>query len=511
MRRLPLLACLLASVVLTACGETSDRAAEASALRVVGPFEVHSLDPILDGEIFTRLEVAETLVTADEEGLLAPGLATSWDSSDRDTVWTFELPADATFHDGSPVTAQAVVDSLDLAAQQEASPLAGVPVRAMRAEGERVVIELTSPYSLLPAVLTHYSAQVLAPAAYAEDGHVDEVIGTGPYRVDSVQLPAEVETVVFEDYRGERPEVEQVTFQAVSRPEQRAIMAASGQADVVFGLEPAGRERVEAADGVVMASSLQPRTILLKVNAEHPVLGDARVRRALSAALDREAMAQAVLREPELAATQLLPPSLGQWQADVEPLTHDEAAALSLFEDAGWTPGADGVLERDGEPLELTLTTYPDRPELPALATAIQASWRDVGVDLTVDVTNSSEIPAGHADGSLELGLLAKHFALVSDPLIDIDTVLAEGGGSDWGAMRWEDEDVRAALDALKSGLPEDEASRARETVVRTVQEQLPVIPVSWYRMNAAVTEDVDGFVIDPLETSWRLSSLSWS
>lgn len=505
----PALAVLVSSLALTGCGGAADGGARDSALRVVGPFEVHSLDPIADGEIFTRLEVAETLVTADERGRLEPGLATGWSSDDRGTTWTFELPQGATFHDGSAVTGPAVAASLELAAAQEASPLASAPLRSIRAEGNAVVVELAKPYSLLPAVLTHYSAQVLAPAAYDGDGRVTEVIGTGPYRVDSLELPARVDTTVFDDYRGDAPQVESVSFQAVGRPEQRAIMAASDQADVVFGLEPAGRERVDAAEGVAMASSLQPRTILLKVNAGHPVLGDVLVRRALSAALDREAMAEAVLRESELAATQLLPPSLEEWQADVEPLVHDPEAAADLFAEAGWTPGPDGVLEKDGEPMSLTLTTYPDRPELPALATAIQASLREVGVDLQVDVTNSSEIPAGHADGSLELGLVAKHFALVSDPLVDVVSVLAEGG-SDFGAMAWESAEVRAALDALVAGLPEDEAAEQREIVVRTVQEELPLIPVSWYRMNAAVTDDVEGFVMDPLETSWRFSALEW-
>jgi len=298
-----------------------------------------------------------------------------------------------------------------------------------------------------------------------------------------------------------------VTFQAVSRAESRALMAVSDQADVVFGLEPAGRQRVDAADGVVMESSLQPRTILLKVNAAHPTLADVRVRRALSLALDREAMAEAVLREEELAATQLLPPSLDTWQADLEPLDQDLDTARALLAEAGWTPGADGTLEKDGEPLRLNLLTYPDRSELPALATAIQATLAEIGVDIEVEVTNSSEIPAGQADGSLELALIAKHFALVSDPLIDVADVFAPGG-SDWGVMNWRDAEVQTSVDALLAGAADDEAAQHRETIVRTVQEQLPLIPVAWYRMNAAVSDRVEGFVMDPLETSWRITDL---
>jgi peptide/nickel transport system substrate-binding protein len=373
-----------------------------------------------------------------------------------------------------------------------------------------VVFELEQPSPTLPAVLTHFSTAILAPASYDERGAVTEVLGTGPYEVADLELPASIETTRFDGWRGEAPAVETVRFQAVARAESRALMAVSDQADVVFGLEPAGRERVEAADGVRMESSLQPRTILLKMNADHPILGDVRVRRALSLALDREAMADAVLREQELAATQLLPPSLTQWHSDLDPLGQDQAEARDLLTEAGWTPGADGDLQREGQALELDLLTYPDRPELPALATAIQASLAEVGVRIEVDVTNSSEIPAGHADDSLELALVAKHFALVSDPLIDISEVFAPEG-NDWGVMNWRDPAVDDAIDALLAGASGTEADRHRETIVRTAHEELPLIPVAWYRMNAAVSDRVDGFVMDPLETTWRITELRWA
>lgn len=485
---------------LTACGATAGTSAT-DTLRVAGPFEVHSLDPAAGGEIFTRLQVTETLVTSNVDGALAPGLATDWSPSAQNTRWTFDLVGDATFHDGTPLTPETVVTALERAADQTASPLAEAPIDTIRPAGSAVVVELTEPYLTLPAVLTHFSTAILAPSSYDDEGHVTEVIGTGPYEVKAAELPSSVQTTRFDGWRGEAPAIENVNFQAVARAESRALMAVSDQADVVFGLEPAGRQRVDAADGVQMASSLQPRTILLKVNAAHPALRDVRVRRALSLALDREAMANAVLREKELAATQLLPPSLTAWHPDVEPLTYDQDRARELLTSAGWT---------DGKPLKLTLLTYPDRPELPALATAIQAALAEVGVQVKVDATNSSEIPAGQADGSLELALLAKHFALVSDPLIDVAEVFAPEG-SDWGVMNWRDSRVDAAVDALLAGAPEAEAQRHRDTITRTAHEQLPLIPVAWYRMNAAVGERIDGFVMDPLETNWRITELSWA
>ena len=510
-RRVPLalVSVALVSSVLTACGGSSGASAP-DTLRIAGPFEIHSLDPTADGEVFTRLQVVETLVTSDIEGALVPGLALKWSSTEDYMEWTFDLVEGAEFHDGTALTPDTVIAALEEVADQEASPLAEVPIESLEADGSSLVVELSKPYFTLPAVLTHYSTAILAPAAYDDEGQVREVIGSGPYEIDRVELPASITTRRSDSWRGEAPEVEKVSFQAVGRAESRALMAVSDQADVVFGLEPAGRQRVDGADGVRMESSLQPRTILLKVNAEHPVLGDVRVRRALSLALDREAMAEAVLREKELAATQLLPPSLEAWKADVEPLEHDQDAALALLADAGWKRSGDGALTKDGRPLELNLLTYPDRAELPALATAMQGALAEIGVDIEVEVSNSSEVPAKHADGSLELALVAKHFALVSDPLIDIAGVFAPGG-ADFGVMNWEDRSVRTAVDALLGGAPEAEAEGHRETIVRVAQEQLPLIPVAWYRMNAAVSDRVDGFVMDPLETTWRITDLEWA
>ncbi|MDZ5621766.1 ABC transporter substrate-binding protein [Nocardioides bizhenqiangii] len=493
------------------CGATRADDRGGDTLRVVGPFEIHSLEPTATSGFFTRLEVAETLVTADLEGNLAPGLASDWSPSQGGRTWTFELVPDVTFHDGTPLTPEAAVDSLETVRRDEASPLAAAPIEQIAATDTGLRFELSEPNLTLPAVLTHYSTMILAPAAYDDDDHVSELIGTGPYRIDRIELPASIEVTRFDDWRGTPPEIEKVSFQSVSRAESRALMATSDDADVVWHLEPAGRQKVEASDGVSMASTLQPRTIMLKVNNDHPILGDPDVRRALSMALDREAMAEAVLREPELAATQLMPPSLTTWsQPDLAPLEHDADGARQLLESAGWEADDDGVLTKDGEALRLNLLTYPDRPELPALATAIQASAKEVGIEIDVEVTNSSEIPVRHADDTLELALVARHFALVSDPLVTVAETFAPAG-SEWGVQNWSDPQLTAAVDQLLTGPSEDRAEELRATIVTIAQEQLPLVPVAWYRMNAAVQDRVEGFVFDPLETSWHFSQVRWA
>jgi peptide/nickel transport system substrate-binding protein len=168
------------------------------------------------------------------------------------------------------------------------------------------------------------------------------------------------------------------------------------------------------------------------------------------------------------------------------------------------------VLTRDGERFEVSLRTFPDRPELPVLATAVQDALRELGVAVDVQIGNSSEIPAGHQDGTLELALYARNFALVPDPLV---TLLGDFGpaGADWGATGWSDPELTGTLADLADGADAGTADAGRQEIAGILQDQLPVIPVAWYRQSAVVSDRVDGFTLDPLERSWRLDELSWS
>lgn len=514
LRRIRVLgASIAAAAVMAACTGQGMQSSQSPQrpLKVVGQFELHSLDPSTSGGFFTRLQVAETLVDADTQGALRPGLAVGWDVSSDGLTWLFRLRPGALFHDGTPVSADAVAAALGTARAKAGTPLAAVPVKAISADGGAVRVDLTRPFAPLAAVLAHTSTQILAPRSYGPDRVVTEVVGSGPYRVQGLEQPANIELTAFEQWQGKKPAITEVNYQAVGRSESRALMAESGQSDVTFGMDPTSLQRLKQADRLTIAAVTLPRTILLKVNAGHDVLGDVRVRRALSMALDREAMATALLRDPEMAATQLFPPSLPEWHQDsIAPLAHDPSEAKALLADAGWRPGSDGMLEQGGRKFSLTLRTFPDRPELPVLATAIQAKLRELGVALDVKVGNSSEIPAGHQDGSLELGLYARNYALVPDALVTLADDFGPDG-ADYGAMGWNNPVLTSTLNTMAGGTDPDGLAGGRRDVAEILQSELPVIPVAWYRQSAVVSQRVDGLVLDPLERSWRLTDLTWA
>lgn len=482
-----------------AAAKTDDR------LDVVAPFEIQAPEPSTSGYVFTRMGIAETLVNADADGRLTPGLATAWQVSGDGLSWRFDLRPGVMFHDGTPMTAEAVVHALDIA-RAKPGTLADLPITGIAAGDGRVTVTLSESLVALPAFLAEFRAQVLAPASYGPDGAGVAIIGTGPYRITGMTPPLGLTAEAFPGYWGEAPHIRDVQYTAVGRVETRALMAESGDADFVFGLDPASVARLSGSDAVRVLSVAIPRTLMLKVNAGHPLLSHPDARRALSLAIDRDGIAGAVLRYPE-GADQVFPPSLGGWHNDdLAPRGHDVAAAGALLAGLGWAPGADGILTRKGRRFALTLLTYPDRPELPLVAAVLEQMFRQIGVEVTISSTNSSEIPAGHQDGSLELALIARNLALIPDP---IGTVLSDyAGNGDWGAMNWKNPQFDRLVQAIARGDGGD-AERAQAAAI--LHDELPVIPIAWYRQTLAVAEGIKGAAIDPFERTFGLEDLRWS
>jgi peptide/nickel transport system substrate-binding protein len=463
-------------------------------LKVVSPWEVMTLDPSKTGYIFTRLEVAETLVEVDDKGLFVGGLASRWSTSADGLEWRFTLRPTARFHDGTPVTAEAVAACLQRALAQPGL-LRSTGAQQIAAQGGEVLFRLAKPFSALPAFLAHNSTLILAPASYAADGSVRQVIGSGPYQVVEVHAPQSLRTRRFEGFDGRKPVIEAVDYLGASRGETRSMMASSGQADLVYTHDPVSYERLRASRKLQLHRLPLPRTIYIKVNAGHRFLADLRVRRALSLALDRTGMATALLRAPEAAATQLFPPAVAEWYVP------------------GLAPLAQNVEQsrnKAGEAFKLTLRTFSDRPELPPLATAIQAQLKAVGIDMAVSIGNSSEIPNGHQNGSLELALVARNYGLVPDPL---GILLQDFGprGGDWGAMGWHSAQVSQTLADMSVAVDPKRRSALRGAIATVLQAELPVIPVAWYQHSMTASTRLVNVSVDPLERSYRISRMGWA
>jgi peptide/nickel transport system substrate-binding protein len=469
---------LAAAIVIGFSAVGNSGQAQAQVLKVAGPWEIGGIDPAQTGYVFSRLQVAETLVSADSSGKLVPALAEAWSVSDDGLTWRFTVRTNAIFHDGTPVTAEAAAAGLKQA-HAGVGVLTQAPISEIASDGRDVVIQLEKPFAALPAYLVHFSTIILAPSSFDDSGRVAKIIGSGPYKVKSLTPPLKLELEDSGKWWGGAPGISDVSYLAVGQGETRALMAESGAADLVFSMLPVSVDRLKRNPMLDVRIATIPRTRILKVNAGSSFFDDAEERQALSYAIDRAGITKVILRNAELAATQLFPPALPGWHMpDLQPLTRDLDRARQLLAEAGWTPGADGILEQDGERFSVTLLTYSSWPELPPIATALQAQLREVGIDVKVSVGNSSEIPSRHQDGTLEMGLISRLYSIVPDPVGTLHQDYGPGG-SDWGAMDWSNDELHSVVDQLAVTTDPEERAPLQRRAVEILQEELPSIPVT--------------------------------
>lgn len=490
---------------------TASQYANAQTVTVSAPWEIKAQNPVLGGFAFTRMGVAETLIGIDKAGKLKPQLATDWSVSNDKMAWTLTLRDDVSFTDGEKLTAEGVVTALQFA-NNHPGPLKKAPVKNIEAKDGKVVIALEKPFSILPAVLSNYTTMILSPKVYDGTDKVKAIVGTGPYVISKFSPPQSMSMVKNDNYWGEKAHIEKTEYLAASRGETRALMAESKPEIMAYNIDPASLTRLERNPNLTVMNVMLPRVVVLKINNKHEWLKDLNVRKALSFSLDRNGIATALIRKPQLKTDQLLPPSVAEWHNDaLTPLTYDVDAAKASLKKAGFTVNKDGYAEKDGKVLELTLRTFSDRPELPLIANAMQDMFKKIGVKLNISIGNYTEISAGHQDGTLELALFSRNYATVQSPLNNIAGDFGRHGdkwGGDWGAMNWENDAVAQALEALKLDNTGAEADKNRAIVTQAIQEELPIIPVTWYEQSVVVSKNLENVTIDPFGMNYRINEV---
>ena len=476
-------------------------------LIVVTPWEITAIDPSKSGFIFQRLQLAETLVDATQNAELQPMLAKSWSSNEKGDVWTFVLRDGVKFHDGSPLTADDVVKSLDVALTKPTALESALISKIIAIDSQMVEISLEQPLMSFPAYLAHATSIILAKSSFDDNNEVTQLIATGPYYVTKFEPPQKIEQKAFADYWGEKAKIQDVTYLANSRSETRTLLAQSKPNYLIFTLDSASLERLQQDPNLKVKSKSLARTIEYKVNAKNPLFSDVKVRQALSDAIDRQGIAHSIMRADNAVAEQLLPPIFKDWQIKTPMQKPDPQAIKQRLLGLGFTADANGMLQKEGKPFKFTLRTFSDRPELPIIATALQAQWKKIGVDVDVSVGNSSEISAGHQDGTLEMALYARNYGMTPDPvgslLEDFDPK-----GSDWGVMNWQNAELNKDLQTLETTKGYDVATKQR--VSKIIFDERPVVPVVYYQQNAAAHKSLKGLEIDGLERNFYLNKLSW-
>jgi peptide/nickel transport system substrate-binding protein len=428
------------------------------------------------------------LTGLDDQGRPFPALAESWQVSPDGLVYTFRLRPGLVWQDGEPLTAADVVFTYELLSNPAVgAPNALVDVFAgasiVRVDDRTVQFELRQPFAPLPAYLSlgllpgHLLART-APEEIVNSPFNLGPVGAGPYRLEEVTRDHAVLTANPLFYRGQ-PYLQQLELRfyhddgaliaALAGQEvSGALLSAGVSSEDVFELEHEGDLQVDLLPG--------PEVAVVYLNLSDPLFQDARLRRALLYALDRDALIEELLGGQALRADS--PLGVGGWAvtATLAAYDYDPAAAAGLLDEAGWLLGEAGSRSREGRELAFTLATNSD-PVRVAVAEALADAWGEVGIQVTVEVLGATELVRDRLEPrAYEAALFAYQTEIDPDPLALWHSAAATTEGRNLGSLS--DSRVDALLEQGRLAADPEVRRALYQEFEELFAAELPALPL---------------------------------
>lgn len=293
--------------------------------------------------------IFDTLTLVNEQGDVEPQIATSWTQVD-DLNWTFDIRSDATFSNGEPINAEAVVKTVEAFKRDDFVPfslpnefdfIAGITAL----DDDTVEVTTTAPHALLPRYMAFL--YVVPPRHLAETGAAglaSDPIGSGPFIVEDWMAERILLRANPNSWRA--PKVDRLEALALPKATTRLQALASGRIDVAINLGPDDKAAMDA-----QGLKLHPRNpvrvsvIALNTQTEDSPFTDVRVRRAMNYAVDRETIATALIGGYVQPASQPTPDGAIGYDPTLQPYPYDLDKARALMAEAGAADGFDVVFE----------------------------------------------------------------------------------------------------------------------------------------------------------------------
>jgi peptide/nickel transport system substrate-binding protein len=441
------------------------------------------------------VNVCDTLVRErGDGGRTEAALATSWASPDHRS-WTFTLREGVRFHDGAPFDAEAVIENVESLRRIRAFPGTAERLGPLVV---RVVLERPDATLLSTLSQPYYSMQ--SPRALGGDSPA--AVGTGPFRL-ALARPGLAELTAEAEHWSGPPRLRRLRFRRY--PGEEALLRAllAGDVDVTAALGPGRADELRGHAGITLDSFTGLNVAFVSVNNERPPWSDARVRQALSRAVDREALVARFLGGHGAPAHGPLPPSLLPHPGRVHDPGLDRAGAKRLLAEAGLGDGFDTTL----------LTVDTPRPYMPtplALAAALKEQLGAVGIRAALRAIPSwSEYLERATGGDYDLAVLGWQ-ADSTDPNDFLSALVSAGAIGTTNRSRYRS----PAMDFLLKRARRESEAAERSALYRQAEElfrkDMPFVPLYHVSVFTAYRRSVRGVVPGPTgllryDKTWKL------
>lgn len=524
-----LAATLAAALALAGCSAADRPEGEDNVLTYLEPQFFRTLYPPAagfypNGGVVNQL--TDRLLYQDPETLeLSPWIATEMPKVNEDaTEYTFTIRTDVTYSDGSPLTAENVVANFDLFGRGDKSrTLTSSEQIANYDRGEVVDEDTVKFYFTQPSpgflqATSAYNAGLLSDSTLALDnegfgpGNAVNVIGSGPFVVESEEIGTDLKLKTREDYDWAPPavkhqgraEIDGVHYILAAEESVRTGAILSGQADIARQIS-APQEPLLKEQGVdIVSRGTNSMNNQFAFRFDHPLLQDKRVREAIIHGVDREEILRVLFSASYPLATSSVAKTGLAYKDQSSAYTFDPEESKRLLDEAGWEPGPDGIRVKDGQRLVLRTNTALPQPRSKEVMTMVQDQLRALGIGIQV---NAGDQATQNADAK-DINKVQIYHSMVGRADYDVITSLyginnrdaflnqdAEGNPID--------EHLQELLDAVLDTPDKEGRIKATEEVQDYLTEQAYVLPLFEEPVVYAVRPGITGFSPESVARPW--------
>ncbi|MFE2772686.1 TIGR04028 family ABC transporter substrate-binding protein [Microbacterium resistens] len=432
---------------------------------------------------------------------LEPWIATALPEVNADsTEYTFTIRDDVTYSDGTPLDAENVVRNLDLFGKGDPTRALTVSEAINNYDRGEVVDEhtvrfhFTAPAPGFAQAVSTINSGLLSNATLDKTneefgpGNAKTVIGSGPFVVADEKIGTELTLTAREDYDWAPPSLahqgrallDGVHVVVAGESSVRVGTVVAGQADVARQID-APDEAQFAADGLSLhAATTNGVNNGFSFRFRNSVLSDIRVRQAIIAGVDREAIVETLFTDSYPLATGALARTALGYVDTSEYYAYDPKRAAALLDEAGWKAGADGVRVKDGVRLSLTFNEALPQPRSKEVVTLVQEQLGELGIDVQLFAGDQ----AAQTEASLSADTIQVYHSMVGRADFDVlksqffsgnrNTLLNRDNTDDSIG----DPELDALLSAIASAPSVEARQAASEAAQKRIAEQAYFLPI---------------------------------
>jgi peptide/nickel transport system substrate-binding protein len=500
-------------------------------LRVAVQSDLKNLNPLLNSnttDVFVDRLMFEPLVTADAKGNPLPMLAVQVPTSQnggisRDGLTiAYHLRKDARWTDGVPVTSadvkwswQAIMNpNNNVVSRHGYDYIAGIDTP----NPQTAVVHLKRKFS--PFVDTFFAESdqpyMVAPAhVLSQYPNVNQIpfnskptVSDGPFKFVEWARADHITVVRNDGFFMGRPGLDRVDIKIVPDEDTSVNLLRTHGLDFMFQASQQTYEAVRQLSDVNIVWVNVNGYSQWQLNLAHSQLDDVRVRQAIAYAIDKNEIVRTLTYGTQTVATEDIPNWMWAFNPAVRSYPHDPMAARRLLHEAGWSPGADGVMAKAGERLNLTVVTNNSNVTRRRESLELQAMLREVGIETQIKYYPGDVLfaPAGMGGilqlGKFDISIAGWYAGIDPDDSTQVTCENFPPGGYNYS--RYCSQEMQRLQQIALTHYDRPSRQAAYFAIQQLLARDNPAIFTYWLRQMEPVSVDFKGFDPNPVVESWN-------